>query len=146
MLLTKRTTVKSVLSSPWSQLTFATFLGLQSLIYKLLLCIIRRYRQVSDEDGINPFLAGFLSGLSILMLKDPQTSRLLALYMAVRSIKVWADLKMQEGEYSQEGMDRAILACAFIVSTYFGCMYLLDNSFWPDSSWQAVNWIFGFNN
>jgi hypothetical protein len=80
------------------------------------------------------------------MLKDPQTRRLLALYMAVRSIKVWADLKMQRGEYSQEGMDRAILACGFIVSTYFGCMYLLDNSFWPDSSWQALNWIFGFDN
>ena len=107
---------------------------------------MRRWRQKSDDDGVNPFFAGFLSGLSLLLIQDPNTKKLVALYMAVRALKVWADLKQQEGKYSQQGMDRSILVCAFVVSMYFSTMYLLDHKFWPESSWQAVAWIFNYNN
>jgi hypothetical protein len=80
------------------------------------------------------------------MIRDPNTKKLLALYMAVRAVKVWADLKQQEGKYSQKGMDMLILACAIVVSVYFSTMYVIDHKFWPESTWQAVGWIFNFNN
>ena len=70
----------------------------------------------------------------------------MALYMAVRAAKVWVDIKQAEGKMSEHTMNKGILAIGFILSLFFYSLYLLDNTFWPDGNWQALNWTFGYNN
>ncbi len=34
----------------------------------------------------------------------------------------------------------------FVMSLFFSGLYMCDHSIWPGRKWQALNWIFGFNN
>ena len=68
MLLTGKTKINDVLSNPFAYLKFPLFIALQSFLYKIFLCILRRLRAKSDEDGKNSFIAGVISGLSILLV------------------------------------------------------------------------------
>ena len=68
MLLMKRTSIMELVKDPMIFLRVPLFLGLQSFIYKIVLCILRRVR--GKDDGINSFLSGCISGLSILLYKN----------------------------------------------------------------------------
>ena len=54
---------------------------------------MRRFREKSDDDGKNPFIAGVISGLSILLISDSYSRALIALYSLVRAGKVILDIK-----------------------------------------------------
>ena len=97
MILIRKTTLTAVLSDPKGFMQIPLFMGLQSFLYKVFLCAIRRYRQKSDEDGKNSFLAGCISGLSILTIPEPWLRNMLALYMMVRSLKVFLDTREAKG-------------------------------------------------
>ncbi len=68
MLLMRRTTVMELVKDPMIFLRVPLFLGLQSFIFKIALCILRRLR--GKDDGINSFISGCLSGMSILLYRN----------------------------------------------------------------------------
>jgi hypothetical protein len=54
-----------------------------ALIAKLVLCVLRRFR--NKDDGLNGFLAGFLAGFSLLVHNDKGTKKMFALYLMSRA-------------------------------------------------------------
>ena len=66
MVLTRRQNIKSINIADF--IRFPAFLGLQSFIYKFVLCLLRRL--LAGKNGLNSFLAGFISGLAVLVLND----------------------------------------------------------------------------
>ena len=84
------------------ELRYPLFMGLQSLLYKLTLCILRRAR--AKEDGFNAAISGFVSGLSLLLLKDPQIRKLFGLYTLIRACKLKLDIQESQGKLSETQM------------------------------------------
>ena len=54
--------------SPLDYLRFPAFLALQSFLYKIGLCLMRKLKK--REDPLNSLIAGILSGLSLSIIKD----------------------------------------------------------------------------
>lgn len=145
-LLMKKTTIRELLSSPLRFLGFPIFLGLQSFLFKLCLCIMRRLRQKSDDDGVNPFVSGVVSGLSFLLVSDPTFRKLLALYMMVRAFKVFLDIQQAKGKITQQQIEKGSAVIGVALCMWFPVMYVLDFDLWPEKSWQLLSWIFQHNN
>ena len=93
---------------------------------------MRRLRSKSDEDGYNPFIAGMISGLSVLLIKDQYFRAMLALYMLVRTGKIWLDMKENEGKINQNQIYYGLLILGMIMSIFFSGLYLCDHSIWPN--------------
>ncbi|TNV75837.1 hypothetical protein FGO68_gene4158 [Halteria grandinella] len=146
MLLLRKNTVSAILSDPINFMRFPVFLALQSFTYKLALCALRILRRKGDQDGRNPFIAGALSGLSILLIKDESFRALLALYMFVRSARIWVDTKEAQGSITSQQINIGLLVLGIAMSMTFSGLYMMDWNIWANSKWQALHWIFGFNN
>jgi len=65
------------------QIRFPCFLALFAFISKLVLCVLRRFR--NKDDGINGFLSGFIAGFSLLVHNDKGTKKMFALYLMSRA-------------------------------------------------------------
>lgn len=121
-------------------------MGLQSFMYKICLCMIRRLRSCGDDDGKNPFIAGAISGLSILLIKETYTRGILALYMLIRSCKIAADVGQAKGQIREETITNSILALGLIMGVFFAVMYIFEHTVLQESQWQNLHWLFGLTN
>ncbi len=65
------------------QLRFPCFLSLFAFLFKMTLCVLRRFR--GKDDGMNGFLSGVIGGLAILIHKDKGTKHMFALYLLSRA-------------------------------------------------------------
>ena len=112
-------------------LRFPTFLGLQSFIFKAVLCILRRLRK--KDDGYNSFIAGFLSAFSLLLNDSVELRKILALYTLVRALKILYDIYEEKGYYKSS--EYKLLALAFPVSIFFSFLFLCDYDIWPPAKY-----------
>ncbi len=126
MLLMRRTSIMELIRNPMIFLRVPLFLGLQSFIYKIVLCIMRRLR--GKEDGINSFVSGCLSGLSVLIYRNDQnTKKLIALYMMIRVFRIVLDIFDSKGKVTEEGIHQGFLAWLVFMSFIFTTLYMVDN-------------------
>jgi hypothetical protein len=58
-------------------------LALFAFISKLVLCVLRRFR--NKDDGLNGFASGFIAGFSLLVNNDKGTKKMFALYLLSRA-------------------------------------------------------------
>jgi hypothetical protein len=146
MLLLRRTSIIEILRNPRQFLRVPFFLGLQSFIFKLSLCLIRRFRGKSDADGLNPFLSGCLSGLSILIFDDKHVKMLVALYMMARVIKIVLDVQESKGRVTEKEIHSGFLIAFKSMLFFFAAMYFMDSRILPDKEWHTMHWFFGMQN
>mmetsp|Transcript_17854 Transcript_17854/g.20627 ORF Transcript_17854/g.20627 Transcript_17854/m.20627 type:complete len:171 (-) Transcript_17854:35-547(-) len=81
----RKTMIPNILSlMTKDSLSFCMFLGGISGIYKLVLCLLRRLR--NKDDGVNPAIAGFLSGFAFMMETSSKRKGFLKMYLFCRAL------------------------------------------------------------
>ena len=137
--------MKGILASPREFLRFPFFLAIQSFLFKISLCILRRLR--GKKEGINSFLAGVFSGLSILLIKDQHFRTMLALYLIVRTLKVVMDINESKGNITERQIVNGTLIVGVVICTVFTSIYMIDHTvLQSESQWFNLPWIFGLTN
>ena len=71
---------------------------------------------------------------------------MLALYTLVRSGKIVLDIKESQGKVTKDQINNGLLILGIVMSITFSTMYLMDWDFWSEAKWQALTFIFRFNN
>lgn len=66
-------------------MSFCTFLGSFSGIYKFLLCTLRRWR--NKDDAINAAVSGAAAGFALFFDNSPRRKKFILLYLFVRAIE-----------------------------------------------------------
>jgi hypothetical protein len=77
-------------------MSFCTFLGAFSGIYKFVLCTLRRLR--NKEDGYNALISGAASGFALLFENSPHRRKFILLYLFVRSLEALVNVLAKRGK------------------------------------------------
>ncbi len=92
-------------------------------------------------------MAGMISGLSLGLIKDQNTKKLVALYMMVRVGKISLDIVEAKGLLTEESETYGGIAFAimsFMMSIFFSSLFIFD--YRVLKSWEALNWLYSFQN
>lgn len=87
-----------------------------------------------------------ISGLAILLLPDPYTRALIALYSLVRAGKVLIDIQESKGRVTETHSTWSIIVLSIVLNLTFVTLYMVAPKIWAESKWQNLHWLFGFTN
>eukprot|EP00347_Sterkiella_histriomuscorum_P019284 403342234 len=121
---------------------FPIFLGLQAFVYKFVLCLMRRI--LGNKHGWNAFIAGVLSGLTVIINKDVNLRMMLGLYLLVRAGKISYDVFEDKGYVRSS--DLRVFFMGMFFSMFFSTLLMFDFEVWPKSKFQLLNLIWEQNN
>lgn len=76
-------------------MSFCTFLGALSGIYKFSICSLRRFR--GDEDQLNSLISGALAGLSLFFESSEKRKKFVLLYLFVRAVEMLINVLDKKG-------------------------------------------------
>ena len=76
-------------------MSFCTFLGALSGIYKSSICTLRRFR--GNEDQINSLISGALAGLSLFFENSEKRKKFVLLYLFVRALEMLINVLDKKG-------------------------------------------------
>uniref|UniRef100_A0A7S3J2J6 Transmembrane protein 135 n=1 Tax=Euplotes harpa TaxID=151035 RepID=A0A7S3J2J6_9SPIT len=76
-------------------LSFCTFLGAFSGVYKFLLCTLRRWR--GKDDGYNALISGIAAGFSLWLDYSRKRRKFLLMYIFVRALEALVNVLAKRG-------------------------------------------------
>lgn len=102
-------------------MSFCTFLGAFSGIYKFVLCTLRRLR--NKEDGYNALISGAASGLALFFEHSARRRKFILLYLFVRSLEALINVlakrnKIKKIKYFEVYMFGPVLSFLFYAYMY----------------------------
>lgn len=108
-------------------MSFCTFLGAFSGIYKASLCTLRRWR--GKDDGLGALISGALAGLALFFDYSAARKKFLVLYLFCRSLDCLVQVLAKKGYIKKIKYFEVYMFCPLI--TYLFYAYMYENECFP---------------
>lgn len=102
-------------------MSFCTFLGLFSGVYKLLLCSLRRVR--GKEDGINSIISGAVAATAIYFDPSRKRKKFLVLYIFCRALEALMNVYVKRGYIKKIDKFEVYMFAPLLSYLFYAYMY-----------------------
>ena len=139
----KKGSIKDLLTYQYHK--FPLFLASLAFLHKISLCILRQIRQ-EKSDKWNDFISGFISGISIIFIRDNEyLRRLITIYMLMIGGLAVGNALAEKNKVECDP-DYLAVAAFFAISIFWLLVFLLAHKDVAEDKYKLFNMVFdGYN-